>query len=471
MSLSSAINTAQSLLGNTAKQTSVVSNNITNATNPNHVRRTATLGTTEYGSQIVRIDRAQNEVLFRNQMTALADASGQSTLLAGLEQFKVLVGGNDFERSPSRLIGDLRDTLQAFAAKPSEQTLADTAVANAGELAAMLRTSSSATQTLRREADAAIAEDVDRLNTILARFEIVNNDVVSGTAIDKDVSAELDERDTLLREISEMVGITTVTRSNNDLVLYTEAGVTLFETLPRPVEFVPTTTFDATVTGNTVVVDGVALLAGIGGNTSAKGSLAANLQLRDDIAPTYQSQLDEIARGLITLFEDSELFVWTPGGILPPGTVEPNLAATIEVNTALDPALGGNPMVLRDGVGGASNPAGDSGFSDLINQYLADFETDMAFDGSTALAPSQNLIAYASSSIGWLEALRSGANEANEKKSAYSARITEALSNEAGVNIDEELALLLQLEQSYAASARIITAVDEMLRNLLAVGR
>jgi flagellar hook-associated protein 1 FlgK len=46
-------------------------------------------------------------------------------------------------------------------------------------------------------------------------------------------------------------------------------------------------------------------------------------------------------------------------------------------------------------------------------------------------------------------------------------RTSEALSNETGVNIDEEMALLLDLEHSYEASARLIRAVDEMLSALL----
>ncbi|MDP2733429.1 MAG: flagellar basal body rod C-terminal domain-containing protein, partial [Hoeflea sp.] len=47
-------------------------------------------------------------------------------------------------------------------------------------------------------------------------------------------------------------------------------------------------------------------------------------------------------------------------------------------------------------------------------------------------------------------------------------RSAEALSNETGVSLDEELSMLLQLEQSYKASARLISVVDEMLKALMA---
>jgi flagellar hook-associated protein 1 FlgK len=44
----------------------------------------------------------------------------------------------------------------------------------------------------------------------------------------------------------------------------------------------------------------------------------------------------------------------------------------------------------------------------------------------------------------------------------------EALSNDTGVNIDQEMSLLLDLEHSYEASARLMKVVDEMLSALIA---
>ena len=40
-----------------------------------------------------------------------------------------------------------------------------------------------------------------------------------------------------------------------------------------------------------------------------------------------------------------------------------------------------------------------------------------------------------------------------------------------GVNLDEEMAHLLELQQAYATSARLLTTADEMLQELLNVKR
>ena len=49
----------------------------------------------------------------------------------------------------------------------------------------------------------------------------------------------------------------------------------------------------------------------------------------------------------------------------------------------------------------------------------------------------------------------------------WPSRTAEALSNDTGVNVDQEMSLLLDLEHSYQASARLIKAVDDMLAALL----
>jgi flagellar hook-associated protein 1 FlgK len=52
---------------------------------------------------------------------------------------------------------------------------------------------------------------------------------------------------------------------------------------------------------------------------------------------------------------------------------------------------------------------------------------------------------------------------------ALKARASEALLRKTGVNIDEEMAAMLDLEKSYQASSKVIAAVDGMLQTLLDV--
>jgi flagellar hook-associated protein 1 FlgK len=79
------------------------------------------------------------------------------------------------------------------------------------------------------------------------------------------------------------------------------------------------------------------------------------------------------------------------------------------------------------------------------------------------------LTVYASSSVAWLQEERKTVGDNAEYSQTLLERSTEALSKETGVNIDEEMTTLLELERSYQASSRLITSIDNMLRTLLAV--
>ncbi|MEP3303071.1 MAG: flagellar basal body rod C-terminal domain-containing protein, partial [Roseibium sp.] len=161
------------------------------------------------------------------------------------------------------------------------------------------------------------------------------------------------------------------------------------------------------------------------------------------------------------------------GGTVPGGaTIVPGIAASITVNPALVQSLGGDPQLLRDGgINGASynaNPGGGAGFSSLLDSYVLALEEPMAFDPAAGLSSSSSVLDFAADSVGWLELNRSEAASAHETREATRFRATEALSNATGVSLDEELSLLLELEQSYKASARLISVVDEMLNALMA---
>ncbi|MFN3506531.1 MAG: flagellar hook-associated protein FlgK [Allorhizobium sp.] len=480
MSLASALNTANSIFRNTSQQTSVISTNITNTGNENYVRRNAVVVQTVYGASMVQNERSQQMALLRQMSSSTSQQSAQSTLLDGLTTLSNALGGNDKELSPSHYLANLQSSLQSFAAAPGEYALASTVVTDAIDVVNSLNNATATVQELREDTDAQMFEQVQSLNKLLAEFKIVNDTVVRQTATGGNADDYLDRRDTLLKEISAIVGVSVNMRDNSDMVLYTYDGTTLFETDPREVSFVRTYTYDATVTGNAIYIDGTAVRAGVGGNTDGQGSLASLVQIRDVIAPTFQTQLDEIARGLIEAFQETDiggggelpgLFTW-PGGTIPPtGTVEPGLAALIRVNPAVRSDAGGDPMLIRDG--GINGPAyvkntdGNSGFTDLINAYVDELAANRDFSADADLKTNASVLSFASNSIGWLEELRSNATTANENKQALYERTFQTYSSKTAVNLDEELSLLLDVEQSYKAAAKLVSTVDEMLKAVL----
>lgn len=494
MSLSAAISTAQSIFTNTGLQSAALSKNIANASNPDYARRVGTLAVDSTGAQKLIIERTYDNGLVKQVMQSTASAAGQEVLQQKLEGIKSLLGGNDYETAPSTYMKTLRDNLQAYATKPNESTLASTVISSARDVANSLNGISSEIQAMRGTIDREITDLLTKLNGLLVQFTEMNGAIKAGTALGKDVNNELDMRERYLKQISEIVGVRSFMRDNNDMALYTTDGTMLFDSGAREVLFTPLPAYDATITGNPIVIDGQEISAGESGNSTAQGKLQALLQMRDDIIPVYQNQLDETARGLIELFQQEDmtgggddpipgLFTWSgyaAGDLIPAtGTIVAGLSAGIKVNDTLVKSLAGNPTLLRDGgydVDGLGlttiqylgNTNNEAGYSDLLDGFVAGFEAERDFDPNAMIDARTSIGEYATGSVGWLEQLISESADAKENKDAQLTRVNEALSNTTGVSLDEEMALMLELEQSYKASSKLVATVDEMIQALLA---
>jgi flagellar hook-associated protein 1 FlgK len=401
-----------------------------------------------------------------------------------MQNLDLAVNGVDNESSAAAALGDFQQALNLYSATPSNTSLGENTVESARQLVRNLNDGTNAIQSFRTDMDNKISQAVSDLNNLLGSFDQANRAIVAGNQTGRDVSDIEDQRDGLLKQISQYVSISTIKRGNGDMVLMTSDGATLYETVPRTVTFDPTAGYSATTVGNAIKIDGVPLSAGTGGNTTASGQLQAMVQLRDSTATTMQSQLDEIARGLInataetdpsgtgTLADTPGLFTWPGAPAMPAdGTLVPGLAGLISVNPAMDSTVGGSASVLRDGgAGGAgyvANADGSASYSDLLIRYSQNLDKPINFDPSAGAGANASVMTYSTNAISSFEAGRKDASDAADNKNALMTRSAQALSNSTGVNIDEEMSMLLDLEHSYQASARMISTVDSMLGALL----
>ncbi|MCO4315666.1 flagellar hook-associated protein FlgK [Phyllobacterium sp. 21LDTY02-6] len=481
MSLTSALLTAQSSLNTVSKQTALVSRNIAGANDPNFSRRIGSVASGAGGLTYLSITRSADEALLSKYIETNGQLGTSETLKAGLDRLSGIYSANNNAGSPRALLGDLRDSLQIYASQPSNTSLGESAVSKAVSLADALNRGTQETQKLRLDADADIANSVNDINSLLAKFEEVNNRVINGTRAGKDVSDDLDERDGLLKQLSGEIGITTLKRGDNDVVIFAENGVTLFEKSPRTVSFVATSAFAPGTSGNQVYVDGVPLTHGTFDQPFGTGRLSGLLQLRDQTAPQYQSQLDEIARGLVSMFAESGpgvptipgLFTYGGAPAMPvDGVLSPGIAGSIKVASAYIVSEGGNPALLRDGGTDPANPAyvknpdGSAGYSDRLQNLITAIGTPRAFDETAGAGDNRSILDFAAASLSSIEAKRQTATQTHEYDKVLATRATDAISNMGGVNIDSELQSLLDLEHSYQASARILSTVDAMFKEL-----
>jgi flagellar hook-associated protein 1 FlgK len=114
----------------------------------------------------------------------------------------------------------------------------------------------------------------------------------------------MDTRDSLIAQLSEEIGVTIVPRAGNDIALYTDSGVPLFDRTARPVKFDQTNVYAPGTVGKAVSIDGIQVTGAGALMPLNSGNLVGLVAVRDDVAVTYQRQLDELARGLVEAFAE-----------------------------------------------------------------------------------------------------------------------------------------------------------------------
>ena len=460
MNLDVAGNVARQALIATQQQIALSGRNVAAAGDENRTRAIATTTTTvDGGVRVSGVRRAEDAALLTRMVNATAASAERDAVLGHLTVMADTVGDPQNGKSPAALIGDLRNAVAEYANAPDDPLFGRQAVERARDLANALNRGATELNRLRERADKAMGESVGEVNRLLGNFKDANDRVVGATLAGEDATQAKDRRDAIVRELAGHLGVSTLTRANDDMALFTDGGITLFDKTARAVEMTQTPVFTTSTIGGVVTVDGLAITGASAPMPSQTGSIVGHATVRDTIAPTYQAQLDEMARAV------TDLYAGGPGSLFVTSG-PPDYAGTIAVNPAVDPSAGGSVDEFRDGTG---NAGGFAAYADRLLGLGDDFDQVRTFDPATEIGGSRTLSDFATSSVGWLESRRATATDEAETERAIRTSTAEALSAATGVNLDDEYARQLEIERSFAASSRLIGVIDDMFQTLLRI--
>lgn len=484
MSITSALNNAMSGLRASGRASEVVSSNIANAMTPGYGKRTIELASNTTGAQggvrVSGVVRHTDPVLLSDRRNAGSEVGYHNVTNRFLSDFEARIGTPKEPSSLSGRLATLNADLITAASRPDAVERLDTVVASAQDLAGAVRTASRDVQDARTRADANIAIEVQRLNDALKGVEDLNSRIMTAEIGGHDPSSLVDERQALIDEISEIVPVRSIDRANGTVALYSSQGAVLIDGRASEIGFEPSNVVtpylsveDGTLGGLTV--NGLPQRTGSENGQLSGGTLGAHFAVRDELGVEAQAQLDAYARDLITRFEaeptDTTRAPGSPGLFTDEGaafsaTDEVGLASRIELHAGVDPSRGGASWRLRDGLDASA--LGDVGNSTLL-QSFADALTTQVVPASggfgSATMTSDGLLTTLAAQIG-SERMRS-----DQQLSFASAQHAEFHQMELaqGVDTDAEMQQLLLIEQSYAANARMIQTIDEMMDTLLRI--
>ncbi|MEL6450318.1 MAG: flagellar hook-associated protein FlgK [Pseudomonadota bacterium] len=484
MSITSALNSAMSGLRAASRSSELVSSNIANASTPGYARRTLSVSASEIASaggvRINGVERHVNEQVIADRRLAGSEYGYRSATTSYLTRVEDLIGTPDSAGSLSARLADFENSLITASSRPDATERLDAAAHSARDLAKSINAAADGIQDARSDADQSIARQVTQLNDTLKAVESLNIKITSANSQKVDVSALMDQRQVLIDEISEMVPVRVIKRDHGAVALYSTHGATLLEGRAAEIGFEPANT----VTPHMSVEDGTLsglTINGFAVNTSSShgrlhgGTLGAQFEIRDELAPDAQVQVDALARDLVERFQSASVdptlgpddaALFTDNGAAFDTANEAGLANRLTINSAVDPTKGGETWRMRDGMAAAAPGAvGDATLLDAMTDALSDprIPASGAF-GATAIS-AQNVVASLASQLG------SARLREDQNLSFASAQFTELVQMELadGVDTDVELQNLMVIEQAYAANARVIETVDAMFDTLLRI--
>ena len=479
MSLSSALHSAVTGLTAVARQAGAVSSNVANSTNGNYGRREVELAARAVGKNVGGV-RVLGEVrmvdagLLADRRTADAQLGAAAVTAQALEWIDTALGLPGEPGALASHVADLEAALTEAASRPDAQIRLDAVVRSAGDLAGGIGRVAGEVQSLRAEADRQIGLGVDRLNDTLARIEQVNRAILREVTAGRQPNGLYDERQKLVDEIADLVPLRQMERPLGQIALYTDTGAILLDGTAARIGFSAfggpigpeTTLAGGALSGLTL--NGIPISTGSGGPLGG-GALSAQFALRDGTLPEVQGGLDALARDLITRFETAadalppaerpDVAIFIDGSPPVPAT-DAGLAQRLTLAPAL---LAGESWRLRDGLDAiVQGPPGDARNLALLAGALESRTAPPTGGFSGTPRDVSGLAAELQGRIG-------GARITAEGQLSFARGQNTALRDAQardGVNTDDEMQKLLLIERAYAANARVIQAVDEMLREL-----
>jgi flagellar hook-associated protein 1 len=212
----------------------VTSNNVANASTPGYDRETVNLteavpqanGSATIGAGVVvsGINRAFSQAA-TNQLNTSQSSLGQINALQNYT--------NQIDNLFGTTAGGLSTALQGFysafsdvANNPTSTASRQALIGQAQSVAGSFQNASGELNSLNTDVNSRITGDVAQINSITKAISVLNGQIVTGTAQDggQPPNELLDQRDQLVSNLSQLVGITTTTDPNGSLNVFVGNG-------------------------------------------------------------------------------------------------------------------------------------------------------------------------------------------------------------------------------------------------------
>jgi flagellar hook-associated protein 1 FlgK len=210
----------------------VVSNNVANLNTPGYARRVVNEQTLAVGGQLAGVDiasveRVTNQFLQQEQLAAGGTSSQYDTMANLFTQLNGLLGGPGDNQSLATQLTNVASAFAIASQSPSSSASKNGVINALNGLASSFSNVSSTISSLQGQIDQQVVNSVGSTNALIQQIFQLNTQIKSANASGDDASALLDQRDTALTNLAQVVGIRTTTNSDGSVNVSTTDGVNL----------------------------------------------------------------------------------------------------------------------------------------------------------------------------------------------------------------------------------------------------
>lgn len=459
-SLLNALNAGKTSLLTNQKAIEIVGNNIANVNTTGYSRQRAEMmqipavnfGDFFIGQGVTVSDVSRDYSVFINRQLQdktieYGEETGKSGSLTELERiFSVS------EDNLASTINDFFDAWQQLTANPSGEVERDVVMQRGQLLGEAFASITDQLDTVRSNMNTEIIGEVDYLNEKISEIAKLNDRIQMTEISGQTANAARDQRDLIIKELSETLGVQTYTDNRGLLCVQLPGGLPLVQGNMASTIKTVTSGTDVSLQLETT---GVTLDIGL---KNLGGKFKGMFEMRDVFMTGLQGNLDTLAIDLTSAVNTVHAAGYGSDGLtgrnffaditaLPPGSV-PSRNVALAISNAYEVAAAGN----------AGAAPGDN------ETALAIAELEVTHHVATTADTFDNYFSKMVSSVG-IEAARndlalSGAEDAT-------VQLQNLRDGYSGVSLEEEMIDLIQFQRGFESSAKFLSTVDEMMNALL----
>jgi flagellar hook-associated protein 1 len=464
MGITSVLNIAKNAMSATQTAIQVTSHNVANVNTSGYSRQEAVLtettpiptgaGLLGNGVTVETIKRYCNKFLDSAIAVKNSTLQQQKTMATYFEQIQSVLEESNLNLS--KTITDFFNSWQDLSTDPTSTSVRTTIVTRGENVCDTVRNVYTSLKDMQATLNSSVGEEISNINSLVSKIADLNQKILDGGVSGGVAGDYVDQRNQLFKELSGMIGVTSIEDEHGRMTVMTTSGKVLVDNT----QYWNLHTMVDSDTGYNRIAweDHSGNLTDITDEISS-GSIRSLVQMRDQyIGDGFLEQIDGLAETIIaavnSIHETGTTLNGTTG-ILFFEEVTGNYALNMKVSD----------QVLADVRNVSATSSSDNPTDNDIALQIADLSSsELSINGT--FCTISDYVALLTSTIGDLtgNAQDLSTYEQNTMDTLESQRASVS-----GVSIDEEMANLIKYQYAYQAAARLFSVADELFKSLLGV--